>query len=193
MSLCLLYLTVRAGSVWYWSWWQNDYVMSMCLLYLTVRAGSVWPTEWLSYVLVFVISDSSCWECVVLKLLTEWLSYVHVFVISDCSCWECVVLKLLTEWLSYVLVFVISDSSCWVCGTEVADWMTKLCPCVCYTWQFVLGVCGTEVADRYKSGSTNLHRPLSSGTQSYGTHKQEWPVTEPMTKTTAELEVFIVI
>ncbi|XP_041366429.1 xanthine dehydrogenase-like [Gigantopelta aegis] len=55
-------------------------------------------------------------------------------------------------------------------------------------YKFVLGACDTKVSPRYKSGGANLYRPLSSGTQSYDTHKQEWPVSEPMTKTTSELQ-----
>lgn len=48
--------------------------------------------------------------------------------------------------------------------------------------QFALEVVG-EVADsRYRSAVGSLLRPLSSGTQTYSTRKEEWPLTQPIPK-----------
>ncbi|KAL8614120.1 hypothetical protein ACOMHN_026337 [Nucella lapillus] len=49
-------------------------------------------------------------------------------------------------------------------------------------YKFVLQVCPSAVAPRYVSGGFSLERPVSSGVQTYGTQKVEWPLTEPMTK-----------
>ncbi|CAG9836996.1 unnamed protein product [Diabrotica balteata] len=38
------------------------------------------------------------------------------------------------------------------------------------------------VGARYKSGGTILTRPLSTGTQQYGTDNKEWPLTQPIPK-----------
>lgn len=44
----------------------------------------------------------------------------------------------------------------------------------------------------YKSGGYPLERPISSGIQTYDTKKQEWPVTEPLTKLEGKYQVFAV-
>ncbi|XP_025087515.1 xanthine dehydrogenase-like [Pomacea canaliculata] len=49
-------------------------------------------------------------------------------------------------------------------------------------YRFVLNECPNVVDQRFKSGATFLERPVSSAVQTYDTHKEEWPVTEPMTK-----------
>lgn len=49
--------------------------------------------------------------------------------------------------------------------------------------QFVLKTCpSAQVADRFKSGGTLLERPVSKGSQEYGTIEKEWPLTQPITK-----------
>ncbi|XP_076471897.1 xanthine dehydrogenase-like [Babylonia areolata] len=49
-------------------------------------------------------------------------------------------------------------------------------------YKFVLQVCPSVVNPRYLSGAFSLERPVSSGKQSFGTQRAEWPLTEPMTK-----------
>lgn len=49
-------------------------------------------------------------------------------------------------------------------------------------YRFVLQVCPKAVSARYQSGASALVRPVSSGIQTYDTRKEEWPLTEPMTK-----------
>ena len=57
--------------------------------------------------------------------------------------------------------------------------------------QYFLRVLGTTAGVRFRSGSTVLHdsRPLSSGTQTYDTHKIEWPVNQPLQKLEANIQV----
>ncbi|KAK7486654.1 hypothetical protein BaRGS_00022055, partial [Batillaria attramentaria] len=49
-------------------------------------------------------------------------------------------------------------------------------------YRYALQVCPKAVAARYQSGASALQRPVSSAVQTYGTRKEEWPLTEPMTK-----------
>ncbi|KAL4224843.1 hypothetical protein ACF0H5_015539 [Mactra antiquata] len=60
---------------------------------------------------------------------------------------------------------------------------------VCMFYRFVVHVLGKEITDRYRSGGYPLHRPLSSGQQSYGTKKDEWPLTEPLLKLEGSAQV----
>jgi hypothetical protein len=55
--------------------------------------------------------------------------------------------------------------------------------------QFVLHVYGTKADKRLQSGGFPLERPLSSGKQSYGTKKDEWPLTQPMHKLEGKAQV----
>ncbi|XP_071116536.1 uncharacterized protein [Haliotis cracherodii] len=55
-------------------------------------------------------------------------------------------------------------------------------------YKYVLGVCGEKAAKRFQSGGTNLIRPVSSGTQTYDSRKDEYPLTKPMTKMDATLQ-----
>ncbi|XP_067654508.1 uncharacterized protein [Haliotis asinina] len=55
-------------------------------------------------------------------------------------------------------------------------------------YKCVLGMCGEKAAARFQSGGTNLIRPVSSGTQTYDSRKDEYPLTEPMTKADATLQ-----
>ena len=59
--------------------------------------------------------------------------------------------------------------------------------------QFVLHVYGEKANKRLWSGGYPLERPLSSGKQTYGTKKEEWPVTEPLHKLEGKAQVFIII
>ncbi|XP_061182872.1 xanthine dehydrogenase-like [Saccostrea echinata] len=52
-------------------------------------------------------------------------------------------------------------------------------------YRFVLDVLGNRASSQFRSGSTPLTRPLSSGRQTYDTKPLEWPLTEPMTKVEA--------
>ncbi|XP_022343245.2 uncharacterized protein LOC111136587 [Crassostrea virginica] len=52
-------------------------------------------------------------------------------------------------------------------------------------YRMVLDVLGNKAASVFRSGSTPLLRPLSSGRQTYDTKPLEWPLTEPMTKVEA--------
>ncbi|XP_046559716.1 xanthine dehydrogenase-like [Haliotis rubra] len=55
-------------------------------------------------------------------------------------------------------------------------------------YKYVLGMCGEKAAARFQSGGTNLIRPVSSGTQTYDTRKDEYPLTKPMVKADADLQ-----
>lgn len=58
-------------------------------------------------------------------------------------------------------------------------------------FQFVLHVYGDMADKRLRSGAYPLERPLSSGKQSYGTRKEEWPLTEPLNKLEGKAQVTI--
>ncbi|XP_067656038.1 uncharacterized protein [Haliotis asinina] len=55
-------------------------------------------------------------------------------------------------------------------------------------YKYVLGMCGEKAAARFQSGGTNLIRPLSSGTRTFDTRKDEYPLTQPMVKADAALQ-----
>ncbi|XP_046559775.1 indole-3-acetaldehyde oxidase-like [Haliotis rubra] len=55
-------------------------------------------------------------------------------------------------------------------------------------YKYVLGMCGEKAAARFQSGGTNLIRPVSSGTQTYDTRKDEYPLTKPIVKADADLQ-----
>ena len=56
-------------------------------------------------------------------------------------------------------------------------------------FQTILGICRPVVSARLQSGADLLVRPLSSGKQEYSTDKTKWPLTEPMPKLSAKLQV----
>ncbi|XP_046360646.2 indole-3-acetaldehyde oxidase-like [Haliotis rufescens] len=58
---------------------------------------------------------------------------------------------------------------------------------ICLFYKCVLGMCGEKAGSRFQSGGTNLMRPVSSGTQTYDSRKDEYPLTQPMTKADATL------
>jgi hypothetical protein len=53
----------------------------------------------------------------------------------------------------------------------------------------VLGILGDRASAAVRSGATSLQRPLSSGTETYDTDKTKWPLTEPITKRKAIMQV----
>ena len=53
-------------------------------------------------------------------------------------------------------------------------------------------VLGDKASARVKSAAVPFIRPVSSGTQDYDTQKQEYPLTKPMTKLAAKLQVRVV-
>ncbi|XP_048242204.1 xanthine dehydrogenase-like isoform X1 [Haliotis rufescens] len=55
-------------------------------------------------------------------------------------------------------------------------------------YKYVLAMCGEKAATRFRSGGTNLIRPVSSGIQTYASRKDEYPLTQPMTKKDATLQ-----
>ncbi|XP_048242207.1 xanthine dehydrogenase-like [Haliotis rufescens] len=59
---------------------------------------------------------------------------------------------------------------------------------ICLFYKCVLGMCSEKAATRFQSGGTNLMRPVSSGTQTYDSRKDEYPLTQPMTKADATLQ-----
>ena len=56
--------------------------------------------------------------------------------------------------------------------------------------QFYLASINDHVDPRVKSASIPFQRPVSTGTQSYGTNPDNYPITKPMTKLTALLQVY---
>ncbi|CAH1787395.1 unnamed protein product [Owenia fusiformis] len=55
-------------------------------------------------------------------------------------------------------------------------------------YKFVLNICQETVSARFKSGADCIQRPLSSGKQSYDTHKKQWPLSEPIPKLKSKLQ-----
>lgn len=57
--------------------------------------------------------------------------------------------------------------------------------------QFYLSAIVDHVDPRVKSAAIPFQRPVSTGTQTYGTNPNNYPITQPMTKMTALLQVYI--
>ena len=55
--------------------------------------------------------------------------------------------------------------------------------------QYALEVLGSRIPLALQSGATEIQRGLSSGTVSFGTEKEMWPVSQPMPKISAKLQV----
>ena len=55
--------------------------------------------------------------------------------------------------------------------------------------QFYLAAIIGHVDPRVKSAAVPFERPVSAGTQTYGTNPDNYPITQPMTKITALLQV----
>ncbi|CAB4029805.1 Xanthine dehydrogenase, partial [Paramuricea clavata] len=53
---------------------------------------------------------------------------------------------------------------------------------------FYLTLLGEKASERVRSAAVPYVRPISSGQQSFGTTPSEYPLTKPMTKTTAKLQ-----
>ena len=59
--------------------------------------------------------------------------------------------------------------------------------------QFYLATIPGHISDKVKSAAVPYVRPVSQSYQSYDTVKSEYPVTEPMTKLTAKLQVCMLV
>ena len=59
----------------------------------------------------------------------------------------------------------------------------------CRRPQFYLAVLVGHISPRVQSAAVPYMRPVSEGSQSYTTKPDEYPITEPMTKLTALLQV----
>lgn len=55
-------------------------------------------------------------------------------------------------------------------------------------YKFYLSLLGDKASARVKSAAEKFTRPVSSGTQSYDTQPQEYPLTKPMTKLSAKAQ-----
>ena len=80
-----------------------------------------------------------------------------------------------------VCTYVGIDSSMCVCKRYGVPFVPRV--------QYYLAVIYDHVDPRVQSAAVPFQRPLSTGTQTYGTKPSEYPVTEPMTKLTALLQV----
>ena len=59
--------------------------------------------------------------------------------------------------------------------------------------QFYLTAISDHVDPRVESATVPFQRPVSTGTQTYGTNPNDYPITQPMTKMTALLQVHLYI
>ena len=64
---------------------------------------------------------------------------------------------------------------------------------MCIYLQFYLSAIADHVDPRVKSATISFQRPVSTGTQTYGTNPNNYPITQPMTKMTALLQVKFII
>ena len=55
--------------------------------------------------------------------------------------------------------------------------------------QFYLSVLGSAASSRLLSAPSTIYRPVSSGTQQYSSDPSRYPLTKPMTKLAAKLQV----
>ena len=55
-------------------------------------------------------------------------------------------------------------------------------------YRFILAACNDEVSTKNLSGSSSLQRGISSGSQSYRTYDEEFPLTQPLPKLEALLQ-----
>ena len=60
-------------------------------------------------------------------------------------------------------------------------------------FQVILGVLGDKASAEVRSGALCLERPLSTGMETYDTDKTQWPITQPMTKKKAIMQVQIIL
>ena len=69
--------------------------------------------------------------------------------------------------------------------------MSKMSKLEFYLFQYFLYVIGNNAGARLRSAPTVLHdvRALSSGTQSYDSNRLEWPLSEPVKKLEADIQV----
>lgn len=59
--------------------------------------------------------------------------------------------------------------------------------------QFYLSVLGDRVSKQLRSAAAELTRPVSSGHESYGTDISKYPLTQPIPKLAAKLQVVILL
>ena len=64
---------------------------------------------------------------------------------------------------------------------------------IAFLLQFYLASIPGQISDRVKSAAVPYVRPVSQGYQSYDTVKSEYPITEPLTKLTANLQVCMLV
>ncbi|XP_073981573.1 uncharacterized protein isoform X2 [Rhodnius prolixus] len=55
-------------------------------------------------------------------------------------------------------------------------------------YRYILSINSNKIDKKFRSGSNNLRRPLSSGKQDYSTNKKFWPVNKPIQKLEAILQ-----
>uniref|UniRef100_A0A4D5RAG3 Xanthine dehydrogenase n=1 Tax=Scolopendra viridis TaxID=118503 RepID=A0A4D5RAG3_SCOVI len=55
-------------------------------------------------------------------------------------------------------------------------------------YKYLLGVLPDALAPKIKSGADILHRPVSSGSQTFATNKEDWPVNQPIPKIEAKVQ-----
>ena len=60
-----------------------------------------------------------------------------------------------------------------------------------FAFQFYLAAIYDHVDPRVRSAAIPFQRPVSSGSQTYGTNPDNYPITEPLTKLTALLQVCV--
>lgn len=58
-----------------------------------------------------------------------------------------------------------------------------------YYLQFYLSLLGDKASARVRSAAEPFNRPVSSGTQSYDSKSEDYPLTKPMTKLAAKAQV----
>lgn len=61
--------------------------------------------------------------------------------------------------------------------------------CNYYYLQFYLSLLGNKASARVRSAAEPFIRPVSSGTQSYDSKPEDYPLTKPMTKLAAKAQV----
>lgn len=75
----------------------------------------------------------------------------------------------------------------WILPDACPDYRKYLAVSLFY--KFVLSTCPHDrLHDSYRSGGSLLDRPISSGIQSFETHKEKYPLTQPVTKLDALIQ-----
>ena len=131
--------------------------------------------------------------------LVFWGNTKHWVALTACPFWErarnftCVASKLiaalLMTWMMKTVLQWTNVSAYRRSYVMSTCLLSEVMCCVLLCVQFVLQVCQSVVDPHYLSGASDLERPVSSGVQTYGTQKEEWPLTKPMTKRDATYQV----